>query len=88
MRVMLEIQKPWWDGEKVGIAERRLVDGTTMEVTIAYEDVNGDRIYPHRYLMPCRTIKKYPTYMAKGTKLFIVPIKDFEVEYENKETTS
>ncbi len=27
MRVKLEILKPWWDGEKVGIAERRLVDG-------------------------------------------------------------
>ena len=80
MRVKLEILKPWWDGEKVGIAERRLVDGTTMEITIAYTGVGGNKVYPHTYLMPCRKIKTYPTYMAKGTKLFIVPIKDFEVE--------
>ena len=66
MTVKLEILKPWWDGEKVGIAERRLVDGTTMEVTIAYEDKEGVRVYPHRYLMACSKIKKYPTYMAKG----------------------
>jgi hypothetical protein len=84
MRVELEILKPWWDGEKVGIAERRLVDGATMEITIAYEDVGGNRVYPYTYLMPCRKIKKYPTYMAKGTKLFIVPIKDFEVLDEDK----
>lgn len=84
MRVQLEILKPWWDGEKVGIAERRLVEGATMEITIAYTDVGGNKVYPHTYLMPCRTIKKYPTYMAKGTKLFIVPIKDFEVLDEDK----
>lgn len=80
MRVKLEILKPWWDGEKVGIAERRLVEGATMEITIAYKDVGGNKVYPYTYLMPCRKIKNYPTYMTKGTKLFIVPIKDFEVE--------
>jgi hypothetical protein len=79
MRVKLEILKPWWDGEKVGIAERRLVDGTIMEVTIAYEDAGGNLVYPYTYLMPCRKIRSYPTFMAKGTKLFIVPIADFEV---------
>lgn len=80
MEVELEILKPWWDGEKVGIAERRLVDGATMAITIAYRDSGGTLLYPYIYKMPCRKIKKYPTYIAKGTKLFIVPIKDFEVE--------
>lgn len=79
MTLKLEIKKPWWDGEKVGIAERRLVDGVTMEVTISYETVDGERLYPHRYLMPCSKIRKYPTYDARGTKLHIVPIADFEV---------
>lgn len=87
MRVKLEILKPWWDGEKVGIAERRLVNGTTMEVTIAYEDSKGAKLYPHKYLMPCSKIRKYPTYLAKGTKLFIVPIADFEVEDDTTRET-
>ena len=75
----LEIKKPWWDGEKVGIAARRLVSGATMEITISYETADGGRLYPHRYRMACRKIKEYPTYNAKGTILHIVPIKDFEI---------
>lgn len=80
MYINLEILKPWWDGEKVGIAERRLVDGATMAITISYRDAGGTLLYPHTYLMPCRKIKKYPTYIAKGTKLFIVPIEDFTIQ--------
>lgn len=79
MLLKLEIKKPWWDGEKVGIAARRLVEGTTMEVTIAYKDAQGQLVYPYRYQMPCRKIKSYPTHNAKGTVLHIVPIADFEV---------
>lgn len=79
MVLRLEINKPWWDGEKVGIAERRLVDGTIMEVSILYEDAQGKRVHPYRYQMACRKIRKYPTHNAKGTVLHIVPIADFEV---------
>lgn len=87
MRLKLEILKPWWDGEKVGIAERRLVSGATMEVTIAYEDKDGNRLYPHKYIMACSKIKTYPTYKAKGTVLRIVPIADFEVEDDTPRET-
>lgn len=84
MVIEYEIKKPWWDGEKVGIAERRLVSGATMAITISYKDVRGTLVYPHTYLMPCRKIKTYSTYMTKGTKLFIVPIKDFNIEGEEQ----
>ena len=79
MLIKYTIDKPWWDGEKVGIAERRLVSGVTMEIDIAYEDATGQRVYPYKYQMPCSKIKKYPTYVRKGTVLHIVPISDFKV---------
>ncbi len=77
--LQLQIDKPIWNTESVGIAARRLVIGTAMDVTIAYTDSHGQRVYPHTYRMACSKIKKYPTKMAKGTVLHIVPIADFEV---------
>lgn len=86
MLLKLQINKPWWDGEKVGIAARRLVPGTTMEVEILYEDAHNQRVYPYKYRMGCSKIKTYPTHNAKGTVLHIVPIADFDVIGEEDDT--
>lgn len=73
------IHKPVWNTESVGIAQRRLVPGTTMEITIDYEDANGNLVYPYKYRMACSQIKKYPTQVVKGgTVLHVVPISEFE----------
>lgn len=77
--LQLQIEKPIWNTESVGIAERRLVVGTSMDITILYEDSHKQRVYPYTYRMACSKIKKYPTQMVKGTKLYVVPIADFEV---------
>ena len=82
MVIKYTIETPWWDGEKVGIAERRLVSGATMEIEISYEDKHGNREYPHRYRMACSKMKKYPTYRRKGTLLHIIPIADFGIMEE------
>ena len=79
MFIKYEIQTPWWDGEKVGIAEKRMVSGAMMEITIAYRDHNDEKVYPHKYQMACSKMKSYPTYKAKGTLLHIIPIEDFKV---------
>lgn len=78
----LQIEKPIWNTESVGIAARRLVDGTSMDVTIAYEDSHKQLVYPYVYRMACSKMRKYPTQMIKGTLLHIIPIEDFEVIYD------
>ena len=76
-----DIKEPVWrDGGAVGIASRRLVDGTSMDVTISYRDKQGNLVYPHTYRMACRKIRKYPTKtLYQGIVLHVVPIADFEV---------
>jgi len=81
MLVKYQINKPIWNGRAVGIATHRIIPGTTMEVTIAYEDSDGNLLYPGKYLMACSKMKKYPTQQLKsGIVLHIIPIKDFTVK--------
>ena len=72
------INKPVWNTESVGIASRRLVTGTTMEITIDYKDAQGQLVYPYKYRMACSKMKRYPTQSVKGTVLHIIPIADFQ----------
>lgn len=73
------IKKPVWNQKAVGIAAHRLVDGTTMEVTISYKDAEGNLVYPYRYQMACRKMKTYPVQkLGSGITLHIIPIADFE----------
>lgn len=72
------INKPVWNTDSVGIAARRLVVGTTMEINIDYKDITGQLIYPYKYRMACSKMKRYPTQTVKGTVLHIIPIADFE----------
>ena len=75
------IKKPISDGRCVGIATHRLVDGTSMEVTISYKNAEGELLYPNTYRMACRKMKTYRTQkLASGIVLHIIPIADFEVE--------
>jgi hypothetical protein len=80
-RVVLkfEIKEPVWGQRAVGIANHRLVSGTTMEVTISYRDAQGQLVYPYKYKMACRTMKTYPVQKVKGVVLHIIPIADFKV---------
>ncbi len=77
----LVIETPIWrDGGAVGVAARRLVDGTMMDVTISYKDKAGNLVYPHIYRIACSKIRKYPTKtLREGVVLHVVPIRDFEV---------
>lgn len=77
--IQFEIQKPIWNTESVGIATKRIISGTTMEVTISYTDTSGQLVYPYKYRMACSKMKRYPTKAVKGgVVLHIIPIADFE----------
>lgn len=72
------INKPVWNTQSVGVATKRLVSGTTMEIDIDYKDASGQLVYPYKYRMACSKMKQYPTQSVKGTVLHIIPIADFE----------
>ena len=74
------IKKPVWNKKAVGIASHRIKVDTMMDVTISYEDTEGNLVYPHVYRMATRKMRKYPTQkLGSGIVLHIIPIADFEV---------
>lgn len=77
-----DIKKPIWNTESVGIAKKRVVGDTAMEITISYKDKDGQKVYPYRYVMRTEKIREYPltTFKTKGSgsiELYVVPIADF-----------
>lgn len=78
----VEIHVPVWNGEKVGIAEKYLADGSGLEVEILYKNTDGNRVYPHLYTMPNWKARGYHLRAAIGKvpALYMIPIKDFDVK--------
>lgn len=78
----VEIYVPIWNGEKVGIAEKYLADGSPLEVKVLYKDTSGKFVFPHTYLMSAEKAKQYPVRPRNGKvpPLYLIPIKDFEVK--------
>lgn len=73
------IREPIWSTRSIGIADERVGGDKLVEIRISYRDKEGVLMYPHRYLMRSTQIRTYPTKLAKGVKLYIVPMKDFTV---------
>lgn len=87
MTIKYNISKPIWNERAVGIASHRLVTGATMDVTITYEDSDGNLVYPGKYRMACSKMKKYKTQkLANGIVLHIIPIADFELGADDDTT--
>lgn len=84
--VSYTIKKPIWNTESVGIAPKRVKADTLMEITIAYKDTDGVKLYPGRYVMRTEKIREYPVQKFPSKKgvieLHVVPIEDF---YQAKE---
>ena len=77
-----KIKTPIWKTKSIGIAEQRL--GGDLLVEIEYEQSNGDRLYPHTYIVRKDAIGKYQKQIIKGNNLVIIPISELEI-YREKE---
>jgi len=79
----INIEKPIWGHQKVGVAEWRMNDAV-IEVDILYKDKSGRRVYPHLYRMATAKAMTYPVQVTKGTRLRVIPIKDFQEVVRNE----
>ena len=71
------IKTPIWKTKSIGIAEQRLRDDLLVE--IEYKQSNGDRLYPHTYIVRKDAVDKYPKQLVKGNNLIIIPIAELEI---------
>ena len=72
-----KIKTPIWKTKSVGIAKQRLEDDLLVE--IEYKQSNGDRLYPHTYIVRKDAVDKYPKQLVKGNNLIIIPIAELEI---------
>ena len=72
-----KIKTPIWKTKSIGIAEQRLDDDLLVE--IEYKQTNGDRLYPHTYIVRKNTIDNYQRQIVKGNNLVIIPISELEI---------
>jgi len=83
--MLLEIRTPIWSSMSVGVAERYLEGDGELDIDITYMNKEGNRSFPNRYYVNKVTARQYPTQTAKGTKLYIIPIKELGIKEKTKE---
>lgn len=75
------IKFPRWIDKTVGLAEYRLKDSN--EVEILYEDVNGVRLFPHKYTITKNKAMSFPTQIVGEeykVKVRLIPISELTIE--------
>jgi hypothetical protein len=72
-----KIKTPIWKTKSIGIAEQRLDDNLLVE--IEYRQSNGEKLYPHTYIVRKDAVAKYPRQIVKGSNLVIIPISELEI---------
>ena len=72
-----KIKTPIWKTKSIGIAEQRLNDD--LLVRIEYKQANGERLYPHTYIVRKNTTDNYQRQTVKGSNLIIIPISELEI---------
>lgn len=76
----IQISKPIWKNRSVGLNIIGLQDNEEVIVEIMYIDKTGQRLYPGKYVMFVKDIKRYPIQVVrKYIKLHIVPIADLNL---------
>ena len=71
------IKTPIWKTRSIGIARQRLSDDLLVE--IEYKQSNGEKLYPHTYIVRKGSLDNYPIQIVKDNNLVIVPIEDLEI---------
>jgi hypothetical protein len=74
----LKIRTPIWSSRSIGIAESKVIGTGDIRVEILYEDRDGERVYPDIYVMSKDRVRKYTYRYIGKTKLYIIPVIDFE----------
>jgi hypothetical protein len=74
----LKIRTPIWSSRSIGIAAHRA--NADLEIQIMAKDRSGNKIFPETYIIKKEQIKKYPTQIRRGVRLYIVPIEDLEIK--------
>lgn len=85
MAVLVEIQKPIWNGGKphIGVADFRIKGADIVKVKIGYTRKDGTKSFPEVYSMPASKLLTYPTQIVgAGTTLYVAPLSDWDVESE------
>lgn len=73
------INTPIWKNKSVGIKRENITED--IEVEISYTDKQGNKVFPHIYLMTKEKALSYPTKTFGNTpKLQIIPIADFDIK--------
>jgi len=78
--MLLEIRTPIWSSMSIGVAERYLQGDGELDIDITYVNKEGNKSFPYRYYVNKASAKLYPTQTAKGTKLYIIPIKELGIQ--------
>ena len=71
------IKTPIWKTKSIGIAEQRLNDDLLVE--IEYRQANGNKLYPHTYIVRKNDVDNYQRQTVKGNDLVIIPISELEI---------
>ena len=70
----LKIREPIWKTKSIGIATFRVLED--LEITIAYKDKHGNKVFPGKYYLKVGDAVNYPISYCKGTEVYIVPIEE------------
>lgn len=86
-RAKIELRKPIWNGRKphIGVADFKLNGVDEVAVSIEYTNKHGQKTYPGTFTMKTEELKKYPTQVVRGrVRLYVAPLRDFEVTYKEE----
>lgn len=76
----IEIIRPIWNNKKemaVGIAEYKMM-GDCLAVEIMCRNKDKVRHFPKPYYISTAKAMTYPVQIVKGTRLRVIPLKDFQ----------
>lgn len=79
------IREPYWKYRAFGVGSH-LINEDGVQVKCSYKNKQGELAFPHIYYISKESILKgeYNNHIARGTKLIIIPINDFQIK--EKET--
>ncbi len=73
----IELRAPvWGNGRAFGIAGFRMAE-PVLSVSCTYEDKQGERLFPHRYIISREKAMTFPQQTVKGTTLYVIPVAEF-----------
>jgi len=90
MRIPIDIAVPIWKTRSVGINPQMAGPNDEFVINITYVNKQGNRIYPHEYIVTAQWLVAYPIQKLEKSKvvLHIIPISDLENLYHQQNVTN